>query len=71
MLLMVFIKWMRAKTCKKGRNMEPTYFLSWLAGGGLVTLVTYAILCLLKSAQRIEDAEEEKLWQYLLHPQAM
>jgi hypothetical protein len=51
--------------------MGPTYFLSWLAGGGLVTLATYASLCLLKSAQRIEDAEEEKLWQYLLHPQAM
>jgi hypothetical protein len=48
--------------------MEPTYFLICIAGGGLVTLATCVCLCLFKSAERLDDAEGERLWQYLLHP---
>jgi hypothetical protein len=48
--------------------MKPTYFLIWLTGGGLVILATYVGLYLLRSAQRQDDAEDERLWQYLLHP---
>ena len=48
--------------------MELTHLLIWIAGGGLVTLATCVCLCLLKSAQRLDDAEGERLWQYLLHP---
>ncbi len=45
--------------------MESIYLVIWLAGGGLVTYVSF---CLLKSAERRDDAENERLWQYLLHP---
>ncbi len=45
--------------------MELTYLLIWTAGGGLVTLATYACF---KYGQRLEDAEGERLWQYLLNP---
>ena len=48
--------------------MESTHFVIWLAGGGLVTLATYFGFCLLKSAEHHDDAEDERLWQYLLHP---
>jgi hypothetical protein len=48
--------------------MEPTYLLIWIAGGGLVPLATYACVCSLKYGQRLEDAEDERLWQYLLNP---
>ena len=48
--------------------MGPTYPFIWIAGGGLATLATYACFWLLRSGQRLDDAEEESLWQYLLHP---
>jgi hypothetical protein len=48
--------------------MELTYLLTWIAGVGLMTLATYACFCLLKYGQRLEDAEGERLWQYLLNP---
>ena len=48
--------------------MEITYLLIWIAGGGLVTLATYACFYLLKYGQRLEDAESERLWLYLLNP---
>ncbi len=48
--------------------MELTYLLKWIAGGGLVTLAVYACFCLLKSAQYLEDGEDERLWQNLLYP---
>jgi hypothetical protein len=47
--------------------MELTYLLKWIAGG-LVTLAVYACFCLLKSAQRLEDGEDKRLWQNLLYP---
>jgi hypothetical protein len=54
---------------KRNRIIELTYLLLlWIPGGGLVILATYACYCLLKYGQRLEDAEDEKLWQYLLNP---
>ncbi len=47
--------------------MELSYLLNWIAGS-LLILVAYACFSLLKSAQRLEDAEDERLWQYVLHP---
>jgi hypothetical protein len=48
--------------------MKLANFLFWLAGGGLVTFATYVGLFLLKCGERLDDAEEERLWQHLLHP---
>jgi hypothetical protein len=47
--------------------MKLAYFLIGLAGGGLVTLATYVGLCLLKSAEHVDDIEDERIWQHLLH----
>jgi hypothetical protein len=47
--------------------MELTYLAEWIAGGGLVILLIYTCFCLLKFAQRLEDAEDERLWQNVLH----
>jgi hypothetical protein len=48
--------------------MKLAYFLIWLAGGGLVILATYVGRCLLKSAERLNDAHDGRLWQDLIHP---
>ena len=45
--------------------MKQTYFLIWLAGGGLVTLVTLICLSLLKFSQGRENAKDDKVWQLL------
>jgi hypothetical protein len=45
--------------------MGTIYFLIWLAGGGLATYVGFRLL---KSAERHDDLEDERLWQDLLHP---
>ena len=45
--------------------MGTIYFLMWLAGGGIVTCVGFRLL---KSAEYRDDREDEKYWQYLLHP---
>jgi hypothetical protein len=45
--------------------MGTIYFLIWLAGGGLATYVGFRLL---KSAERRDDLEDERLWQDLLHP---
>jgi hypothetical protein len=50
---------------KRNRFMETIYFLIWLAGGGLATYVGFRLL---KSAERHDDLEDERLWQDLLHP---
>jgi hypothetical protein len=47
--------------------MKLIYLLTWIAGGGLVTLSIYVIFSLLKSSQELEDAQDDKLWQLLLH----
>ena len=47
--------------------MGSIYLLIWLAGG---CLAAYVGLRLLKSAERRDDLEDEKLWQDLLHPGA-
>jgi hypothetical protein len=52
---------------ERNRFMELTHPFIWIAAGGLVTLATYVCFCLLRSAQGLDDAEEERLWQYLLH----
>jgi len=48
--------------------MTPAHILVLLVGGGLLALTAFACLRLLKSAQGLEDTEDERLWQYLLHP---
>jgi hypothetical protein len=48
--------------------MELTRFLLLLARGGLVSLVIHVFLNLLKPSQSREDAEDESLWENLLHP---
>jgi hypothetical protein len=45
--------------------MALTHFLILLAGGGVVILAAYVHLSLLKSSQAQEDAEDERVWQYL------
>ncbi|MGB9430885.1 MAG: hypothetical protein WBQ89_01460 [Candidatus Acidiferrum sp.] len=46
--------------------MALTHFLILLAGGCVVILAAYVYLSLLKSSQAQEDAEDERVWQYLL-----
>jgi len=46
--------------------MKLTYFLLWLAGGGLVSLTTFACLNLLRICQMRHDAEHEAVWDILL-----
>ncbi len=38
---------------------------------GLVGLASCSCLALLRSAQCREDAEDERLWDYLLHPRTL
>ena len=45
--------------------MYLTAILVLFVGG---SLATYVGLCLLKSAARHDDAEDERLWHYLLYP---
>lgn len=52
--------------------MSVLQFLMLLAvSGGLVSLLSYFFFSLLKSAQGREDAEDERLWHYLLDPRAL
>jgi hypothetical protein len=46
-------------------KMHLTALLVLFVGG---SLVTYLGLILLKSAERHDAAEDERLWHYLLHP---
>ena len=48
--------------------MKLTYFFMWLACGGLVALGVYLGPTLLRFAERLDDAEEDRLWRHLLHP---
>lgn len=50
--------------------MDLGHFLILLGGGGLVTLVTCVCLSLLKFSLDQEDADDERLWEYLLRPGA-
>jgi hypothetical protein len=43
-------------------------FLMLFAFCGSMIFAAYACRCLLKAAQGREDAEDERLWQYLLDP---
>ncbi len=49
--------------------MKLTDVILWLASGGLVALGIYIGPSLLKFAERFDDAEEERLWKHLLHPE--
>jgi hypothetical protein len=48
--------------------MQFTHLFMMLGGTSLVGFAAYCCLSLLKSAQYREDAEDERLWQYLLDP---
>ncbi|MGB7436320.1 MAG: hypothetical protein WBR26_01750 [Candidatus Acidiferrum sp.] len=42
-----------------------------LAGPSLVMVAIYLCLSLLKTAQDREDAEDERVWEYLLNPRTL
>lgn len=42
-----------------------------LSGFVPLTLATYCCVSLLKSAQAREDAEDERVWDYLLNPRTL
>ena len=46
--------------------MKLSYFLLWLAGGGLVLVEIYFCSSLLRFSQVHEDAQDERLWELLL-----
>jgi hypothetical protein len=46
--------------------MKFSYFLLWLAGGGMVLLEIYFCNGLLKLSQVHEDAEDQRVWELLL-----
>ena len=46
--------------------MKLTFFLLWLAGGGLVSLTAFACVNLLRICQVRQEAEHEAVWDILL-----
>lgn len=48
--------------------MQPPYYLAWLTLGSVAFIAFYLGSHLLASAHRAEDSEEDRLWEYLLHP---
>ena len=50
--------------------MQPPYYLAWLTLASVTFIAFYLGSYLLKSAHRVEDSEEDRLWEYLLHPEA-
>jgi len=50
--------------------MQPPYYLAWLTLASVTFVAFYLGSYLLKSAHRVEDSEEDRLWEYLLHPEA-
>ena len=49
--------------------MQPPYYLAWLTLASVVFIAFYLGSYLLESAHRAEDSEEDRLWEYLLHPE--
>jgi hypothetical protein len=62
----VIRNWAMAKGGNEAMDLRHVFIL--LAGAGLVTMAVSACCALLKAAQEREDAEDERLWQCLLHP---
>ena len=48
-----------------------TQILPMIVAVGLVSLVACSCFTLLKTAQFREDAEDERLWDYLLDPRTL
>ena len=48
--------------------MHLTAYFALFVCASLVTLAAYFGHYLLKSAERHDEAEDERLWEYLLHP---
>jgi hypothetical protein len=42
-----------------------------LSGSALITFAGYCCVGLLKSAQAREDADDQRLWDYLLNPRTL
>jgi Tfp pilus assembly protein PilV len=51
--------------------MQLAHMFLMLVGVSLLGLAGYCCLSLLKTAQCREDAEDEKLWHYLLDPRSI
>jgi hypothetical protein len=49
--------------------MQPPYYLAWLTLASVVSIAFYLCSYLLESAHIAEDSEEDRLWEYLLHPE--
>jgi len=48
--------------------MKLTYFLIWLAGGGLVALTTFVCVLLLRACVAQQTMADEQLWDMLIPP---
>ncbi len=46
--------------------MKLNYFLLWIAGGGLVSLTTFACVILLRLCQARHEAEHQAVWDILI-----